>query len=57
MLVDVSREQRHVLADQADRCRRLALWSIDEPTRGVLLDMALNYEATARALGESSRPH
>ena len=57
MLVDVSGEQCHVLAEQAERCRRLALWSTDAPTRDVLSDMAINYDATARALGETSRPN
>lgn len=55
MLVDVSGAQRDVLAEQAERCRRLALWSTDEATRGVLADMALNYDATAKALGEPGR--
>lgn len=50
MLVDVSAEQACALSDQAERCRRLARWSCDDHTRGVLTDMALNYEANARAL-------
>ena len=57
MLVDVSGEQCQVLAEQAERCRRLARWSCDDQTRDVLTDMALNYEATARALGETPRIH
>ncbi|HET9355578.1 MAG TPA: PAS domain-containing protein [Sphingomicrobium sp.] len=57
MLVDVSDEQSGVLAEQAERCRRLALWSTDEATRDVLTDMALNYDATAMALGESKHLH
>ena len=57
MLVDVSGEQSVVLAEQAERCRRLALWSTDEATRDVLTDMALNYDATALALGGSRRLH
>ena len=55
MLVDVSTEQAVVLSDQAERCRRLARWSCDDRARALLTDMALNYEATARALGEESR--
>lgn len=57
MLVDVSAAQRDVLADQAERCRRLASWSTDEATRSVLADMALNYDATAAALGEAAPRH
>ena len=57
MLVDVSDEQSQVLADQAERCRRLASWSTDNRTRDVLTDMALNLDATAKALGEPPLLH
>jgi PAS domain-containing protein len=50
MLVDVSEEQSGVLAEQAERCRRLAQSTADR-TIGDLLDrMADNFDDTATAL-------
>ena len=54
MLVDVSEEQCTILADQAERCRRLARGSSDRPTRAILAEMALHYDSTARALAISA---
>ena len=52
MLVDVTAEQAEVLADQAQRCRRLADATYDRQTCGVLAAMADQFAKTARQLGE-----
>ena len=51
MLVDVSAEQAAVLAEQSQRCRRLADATYDRQTCGVLAAMADDYAKTAEALG------
>jgi len=50
MLVDVSEEQSGALAEQAERCRRLAGAISDRYTTEILLCMAQGYERNARAL-------
>ncbi|MEO8548125.1 MAG: PAS domain-containing protein [Sphingomicrobium sp.] len=50
MLVDVSAEQADVLAEQAQRCRRLADATYDRQTCGVLSTMADEYAKTAADL-------
>lgn len=50
MLVDVSEQQRQVLADQARRCRRLAGATYDRQTTDALAAMAEGFERTAEAL-------
>jgi PAS domain S-box-containing protein len=50
MLIDVSAEQADVLADQAQRCRRLADATYDRQTCGVLAAMADEFAKTARDL-------
>lgn len=50
MLVDVSKEQAGALAEQADRCRRLASAISDRYTTEILLSMAQGYERNATAL-------
>ena len=51
MLIDVSAEQADVLADQAQRCRRLADATYDRQTSRVLGDMADEFAKTAAELG------
>ena len=51
MLVDVTAEQSHALADQAGRCRRLADAMYHRETATVLTDMADQYDRTAAELG------
>ena len=50
MLIDVSAEQAGVLAEQAQRCRRLANATYDRDTCGVLSSMAEGYARTAEEL-------
>lgn len=50
MLVDVSEEQSGALAEQAERCRRLASAISDRYTTEILLSMAQGYERNSRAL-------
>ena len=50
MLIDVSAEQSAVLADQAQRCRRLANATYDRHTCGVLGAMADEFARTAADL-------
>ena len=50
MLVDVSGEQAVVLGEQAARCDRLARWTDDPRASSILKDMAVNYQANAKAL-------
>ena len=50
MLIDVSSEQAKTLAEQAERCRRLAGAISDRYTTEILLSMAQGYERNARAL-------
>ncbi|MGI8611670.1 MAG: PAS domain-containing protein, partial [Sphingomicrobium sp.] len=51
MLVDVSAEQSDVLAEQSQRCRRLANATYDRQTCSVLSSMADEFARTAEALG------
>ena len=51
MLIDVSAEQAAALADQAQRCRRLAEATYDRQTSGVLTAMADQFAETAAQLG------
>lgn len=51
ILIDVSAEQAQVLADQANRCRRLADATYDRETSGVLTAMADQFARTAGELG------
>ena len=53
MLIDVSAEQADVLADQAQRCRRLANATYDRQTCSVLSSMADEFAKTAEDLGNS----
>jgi len=56
MLVDVTDEQSHALADQAVRCRRLADAMFDRDTSMVLHSMAEQFDRTAAGLcAEGSR--
>lgn len=50
VLIDVSAEQRSVLADQASRCRRLAGATYDRSVTQTLRAMADGLEQTAEAL-------
>jgi len=50
MLIDVSDEQSEALAEQACRCRRLAMATYDREISEVLDAMAENYEQTAEDL-------
>ena len=50
LLLDVSREQAVELAEQAERCRRLASATIDRQSADVLRTMAAGYEENALAL-------
>lgn len=50
MLVDVTDEQRGVLHEQAERCRRLAEATYDRATSKALGELASGYEKTAREL-------
>jgi PAS domain S-box-containing protein len=51
MLIDVSAEQADVLAEQAQRCRRLANATYDRQTCSVLSSMADEFAKTAEDLG------
>ena len=53
LLIDVTREQSDALADQAGRCRRLALSVNDRHTAELLRGMARGYERNAVALRRS----
>lgn len=55
MLVDISAEQANVLAEQSQRCRRLADATYDRQTCGVLVAMADGFAKTAQALGAQRR--
>jgi PAS domain S-box-containing protein len=50
MLVDITAEQAQVLAEQAQRCRRLADATYDRQTCGVLTSMADQFAKTAAEL-------
>ena len=50
MLIDVTEEQSAALAEQADRCRRLAEATYDRETSSTLCAMAEGYERTVRDL-------
>jgi PAS domain S-box-containing protein len=52
MLIDVSAEQADVLAEQAQRCRRLADATYDRQTCGVLSAMADEFAKTAADLAQ-----
>jgi PAS domain S-box-containing protein len=52
MLIDVTEEQSHILQEQADRCRRLALATYDRATSKVLGDMADGFARTADDLSQ-----
>ncbi len=52
MLIDVTAEQADVLAEQAQRCRRLADATYDRQTCGVLSAMAEEFAKTAAELGD-----
>ena len=52
MLIDVSAEQADVLAEQAQRCRRLADATYDRQTCGVLSAMADEFAKTAAELSD-----
>ena len=54
MLIDVSAEQADVLAEQAQRCRRLADATYDRQTCGVLSAMAEEFAKTAADLSDKS---
>jgi PAS domain S-box-containing protein len=51
MLIDVTDQQAQALADQAERCRRLADAMYDRNTTKVLSSMAEEFERTAQDLG------
>ncbi|MFL6727159.1 MAG: PAS domain S-box protein [Sphingomicrobium sp.] len=51
MLIDVTDQQAQALADQAERCRRLADAMYDRDTTKVLSSMAEEFERTAQGLG------
>ena len=51
LLIDVSEEQARVLAEQAARCKRLALELLNKADSEMLARMANDYAATAAALG------
>ena len=53
MLVDVSAEQADVLAEQAQRCRRLANATYDRQTCTILSAMADDFAQTAKDLSNS----
>lgn len=53
MLIDVSDEQCTALADQVERCRRLADATYDRQTAAALRTMADGFECTARDLRAS----
>jgi hypothetical protein len=55
MLIDVTEEQASALADQAERCKRLAEATYDRQTSNTLAAMARGYEDTAARL-QSSQP-
>ena len=50
MLIDVSEEQSELLAEQATRCRRLAMATTDRSVAEMLGSMAQGYDMTADAL-------
>ena len=50
MLIDVSDEQSEALAEQATRCRRLAMATTDRNVAEMLGSMAQGYEQTATAI-------
>ena len=50
MLIDVTDEQRTLLAEQAGRCRRLAEATYDRDTANTLGAMAVSFERTAQEL-------
>ena len=52
LLVDVSEEQAGMLAEQAERCRRLASSTADRTIGDLLGRMAENFDETAAALKE-----
>ena len=52
MLIDVSAEQAEVLAEQAQRCRRLANATYDRRTCSVLSSMADEFAKSAKALSD-----
>jgi PAS domain-containing protein len=54
LLIDVSDAQAEVLAEQAQRCRRLAQATLDRSVNGLLNQMAENYDETVDALIESA---
>jgi PAS domain-containing protein len=54
LLIDVSDAQAEVLAEQAERCRRLAQATLDRSVNGLLNQMAENYDETVDALIESA---
>jgi hypothetical protein len=56
MLVDVTDEQTHTLAEQAARCRRLADAMFDRNTSVVLNRMAEQFDRTAADL-RAERTH
>jgi PAS domain-containing protein len=51
LLIDVSDQQAEALAEQAERCRRLADAMYDRETSQVLSNMAEEFERTANDLG------
>jgi PAS domain-containing protein len=50
MLIDVSDEQTDALAEQATRCRRLAMATTDRNVAEMLGSMAVGYDTTADSL-------
>ncbi len=50
MLIDVSAEQAEVLADQAQRCRRLAAATYERQTSAALIAMADQFAKSAEQL-------
>lgn len=54
VLIDVSKEQAGALAEQAERCHRLAAAVCDRHASEVLRDMAKGYEHNAAALRAAS---
>lgn len=51
MLIDVTDQQAQALADQAERCRRLADAMYDRDTTKILSSMAEEFKRTAQNLG------
>jgi len=55
MLIDVSDQQAEALAEQAERCRRLACATYDRQTSKVLGDMAERFDKTVDDISHRAR--